>query len=493
MLLLALFAALALAACNTSSTPDAADDADPPSDAEQQAEGDEPNKADNEPAPAADAEPDPADPNRDQSDDPGPIPDDDPDEPAQDDALLDAPRDYDNDFALDILETLSLEIGPRARGTPGETAAADFLAQTFAELGYDVERQAFTLPFDAVTTVELTVEGESLPASAFRGTTGGEVRAAVVAVPGLGSPSDFAGIDVEGAIVLIERGILFFQDKIANAAAAGAAGALIFNNEAGGFDGSLETVSSIPAASLDRATGVSLRRQVEEGPVSGTLNVEGGRGQLISENIIASSGTEGCRLYVGGHYDSVVDVPGANDNASGTALVVALAQAFAGVEGSRLVCFVAFAAEEAGGGIGGIAGSTFLVGELIASGAIDQVSAMLNLDVASGGTNSVVLVGTADLALSAAEIAAELGINARLGSLSPNTGSDHSSFEIAGVPVLFPTVFGARIHVPEDDFDAVEPAILDSVGRLSRDMLQCLIVAAGGDLARPPGCGLVPS
>ena len=485
MLLPALFAALTLAACSTSSAPDAADEAGPPSDAEQQAEGDEPNEADDEPGSAANAEPDPANPNGDQADDP--------DEPAEDNALLAAPRDYDNDFALGILETLSLEIGPRARGTPGEIAAADFLAQTFAELGYDVERQAFTLPFDAVTTVELTVEGESLPASAFRGTTSGKVTADVVAVPGLGSPSDFAGIDVEGAIVLIERGTLLFQDKIANAVAVGAAGALIFNNEAGGFDGSLETISSIPAASLDRSTGVSLRRQVEEGSISGTLKVEGGRGQLVSENIIASSGTEGCRLYVGGHYDSVVDVPGANDNASGTALVVTLAQAFAGVEGSQLVCFVAFAAEEAVGGIGGIGGSTFLVGELIASGAIDQVSAMLNLDVASGGTNSVVLVGTADLAFSAAAIAGELGISARLGSLSLNTGSDHSSFEIAGVPVLFPTIFGARIHVPEDDFDAVDPAILDSVGRLSRDILQCLIVAAGGDLPRPPGCGLALS
>ncbi len=472
MLLLALFAALALAlalalaACSSSSAPD--NDEDPPSDVEEPA-GDEP-------------------------DEPDPVPDD-ADEPDENDvpALLDTPRAYDNDFALGVLEALSLGIGPRARGTPGETAAADFLAQTFADLGYDVERQAFSLPFDAATSVDLTVEGESLPASAFRGTMGGEVTATILSVPGLGSPSDFEGIDADGAIVLIERGVLFFQAKIANAAAAGAAGVLIFNNEAGGFDGSLENVSSIPAATLDRTTGVSLRRQAEAGPTSGTLRVEGGRGQLLSENIIASSGTEGCRVYVGGHYDSVIDVPGANDNASGTSLVVALAQAFAGVEGSELVCFVGFAAEEAVGGIAGIGGSMFLVSELIASGAIDQVSAMLNLDVASGGTDSVVLVGSTDLAFSAAAIAGELGINAQIGSLPPNSGSDHLSFQLAGVPVLFPTIFGARIHVPEDDFAAVDPAILDSVGRLARDTLQCLIVAAGGDLASPPGCELGPS
>ena len=118
---------------------------------------------------------------------------------------------------------------------------------------------------------------------------------------------------------------------------------------------------------------------------------------------------------------------------------------------------------------------------------------MLNLDVASGGTNTVILIGTTDLTLTAAKIAAELDINTRLGSLPAMTGSDHSSFQSAGVPVLFPTIFGARIHVPEDNFDSVEPAILDSVGRLSRDVLQCLIVEAGGGLAPPTGCDLTPS
>jgi hypothetical protein len=51
-------------------------------------------------------------------------------------------------------------------------------------------------------------------------------------------------------------------------------------------------------------------------------------------------------VLVGGHYDSVVGCPGANDNASGTAGVLALAKRFARSTPSRTLRFVAFANEE---------------------------------------------------------------------------------------------------------------------------------------------------
>jgi len=64
-------------------------------------------------------------------------------------------------------------------------------------------------------------------------------------------------------------------------------------------------------------------------------------------------GTEGTRggdeiVVVGAHYDSVDEggCPGANDNASGVAAVLALARRFAGQKPSRTLRFVAFANEE---------------------------------------------------------------------------------------------------------------------------------------------------
>jgi Zn-dependent M28 family amino/carboxypeptidase len=51
-------------------------------------------------------------------------------------------------------------------------------------------------------------------------------------------------------------------------------------------------------------------------------------------------------VIVGGHYDSVVGSPGANDNASGTAAVLALARLFARSAPTRTLRFVAFTNEE---------------------------------------------------------------------------------------------------------------------------------------------------
>jgi len=51
-------------------------------------------------------------------------------------------------------------------------------------------------------------------------------------------------------------------------------------------------------------------------------------------------------VIIGGHYDSVDGSPGANDNATGAAAVLALARAFAGSRPSRTLRFVAFVNEE---------------------------------------------------------------------------------------------------------------------------------------------------
>ncbi len=51
-------------------------------------------------------------------------------------------------------------------------------------------------------------------------------------------------------------------------------------------------------------------------------------------------------IVVGGHYDSVMGSPGANDNATGTAAVLALARRFADREPDRTIRFVALTNEE---------------------------------------------------------------------------------------------------------------------------------------------------
>jgi subtilisin family serine protease len=76
---------------------------------------------------------------------------------------------------------------------------------------------------------------------------------------GLGNPTDFPAA-VSNNIALIERGTLNFSVKVANAMAAGARAAIIYNNAAGNFFGTLGGTNGwIPAVSLAQADGLSLQ------------------------------------------------------------------------------------------------------------------------------------------------------------------------------------------------------------------------------------------
>jgi subtilisin family serine protease len=74
----------------------------------------------------------------------------------------------------------------------------------------------------------------------------------------LGYPTNFP-VDVRSNIALISRGTLYFSEKVANAMAAHAAGAIIYNNVSGLFSGTLQYQSDwIPAVSISQADGSSL-------------------------------------------------------------------------------------------------------------------------------------------------------------------------------------------------------------------------------------------
>ena len=67
------------------------------------------------------------------------------------------------------------------------------------------------------------------------------------------------------------------------------------------------------------------------------------------ENIAAEiAGLRPEIVVIGAHYDSVLGSPGANDNGSGVAALLALARRFAGKPSARTLRFVAFANEEPG-------------------------------------------------------------------------------------------------------------------------------------------------
>jgi hypothetical protein len=84
-------------------------------------------------------------------------------------------------------------------------------------------------------------------------------------------------------------------------------------------------------------TGYSVRRQTYQvdGVTCTNLEVE-----------LRGSHRPGEIIIVGAHYDSVIGCPGANDNATGAAAVLALSRLFHGKKFSRTLRFVLFANEE---------------------------------------------------------------------------------------------------------------------------------------------------
>ncbi len=78
---------------------------------------------------------------------------------------------------------------------------------------------------------------------------------------GLGGVDDVAGLDLTGKVALIQRGTYTFLDKAANAAAAGAVAAIIFNNAAGEI-GSTVGGMVIPTFKMSGLDGVAMYQEM---------------------------------------------------------------------------------------------------------------------------------------------------------------------------------------------------------------------------------------
>src|SRR5579883_2375897 len=99
-------------------------------------------------------------------------------------------------------------------------------------------------------------------------------------------------------------------------------------------------------AALQRAADYVERELSAAGKVSRQTYPASGRTCDNLEVEIRGASSPGEIVVVGGHYDSVIGCPGANDNATGAAGVLALARSFAKTAPARTLRFVAFVNEE---------------------------------------------------------------------------------------------------------------------------------------------------
>ncbi|SES35080.1 S8 family serine peptidase [Salipaludibacillus aurantiacus] len=100
----------------------------------------------------------------------------------------------------------------------------------------------------------------------------------------LGRVGDFDGVDVEGKIALIKRGDIPFVEKAENAAAAGAVGAIIFNNGEGEIPFVIPGMA-VPTLKLDDVDGQKMVDELKAGNNEVTFDIQFDRevGETVAE------------------------------------------------------------------------------------------------------------------------------------------------------------------------------------------------------------------
>jgi len=166
---------------------------------------------------------------------------------------------------------------------------------------------------------------------------------------------------------------------------------------------------------------------------------------------------------------------GADDNASGTAGLLELAEAFAAKRDSlkRSLLFVAFAGEEEG-----LLGSSYYVKHPVVP--LEQTVAMINLDmIGRPKPDSTLIVYGAGSSPAWKELLEKYNLNHHFKLKLNQSGygpSDHSSFYGKNIPVLFFfTGLHDDYHKPSDDYDKInaqgEAKIVDFVYSLVKEIV----------------------
>jgi hypothetical protein len=174
--------------------------------------------------------------------------------------------------------------GNRAAGSLGHEWSAKYAGNLLERAGYDVTYQYFDFLYRepvAESLTQLTPERRDIDISLMSYTAStpeGGIEAELVEVPvdpetGAGgcTPEEFDGGDYTGKIALIKRGACTFASKQANATAAGAVGAIIYNNGEGALNGTLGDPNAglVPTGGITLADGQALSDALAAGFLAG--------------------------------------------------------------------------------------------------------------------------------------------------------------------------------------------------------------------------------
>lgn len=269
----------------------------------------------------------------------------------------------------------------RVFGGQAHNDTVNFLAEVLESTGYyDVEIQPFVELFSGGNS-SLTINGQATNQSLFTYTPSGQVNASLVAVNNLGCDAADFPPEVADNIALISRGTCPFSQKSANAATAGAIGAIVYNNVEGSLAGTLGGVGEyVPTVGIDLVAGEEILAAIQNGTaVTANLEVNSILENRTTYNVIAETkgGNHDSVLALGAHTDSVVAGPGINDDGSGTIGILNVALALTNFTINNAVRFCFWSAEEYG-----LLGSTYYVTQLNQTAVeLAKIRAYLNFDM----------------------------------------------------------------------------------------------------------------
>ena len=220
--------------------------------------------------------------------------------------------------------------------------------------------------------------------------------------------------------------------------------------------------------------GYRVSRQRFDVPAGSVDDVSVGAGR--SQNVIASPrGFDGRspHLVVGAHLDTVPDSPGANDNASGVAVMLEVARLAAARSPRLPVRFIAFGAEERRRQSASSSRYTIGAGAYLDARSKAQrraIAGYLNLDMVGNGP-AVVVIGSGPLFAHTLARARRADIPTSL--TTTELFSDHIEFADAGITVSWLWAGDhPSLHTPEDVQSVVRRGALRRAGRLAWETIR---------------------
>ncbi len=374
--------------------------------------------------------------------------------------------------------------GPRDPGSPGDAASRDYLLRQARSMGLD----AWAIPSEVIVFVPGTASLElvsphsctiaCLPQDRSGFTPSGGIVGRLV-YTGLGREEDYAGLDVAGAFALQEIWGLHMTAKVANAHARGALGCIWIHGHPGGERsawGLGAEPSPLPVVCISQEDGQMLRELAGRVPTSVKLTCSGETHPGSSDHVLirAPRQAQVPSLLLLAHRDTTHVSPGANDNGSGCAVVLAVVGALRDSVFPFDLVGVFTAAEE-GGGIG----ARQLAARLVAGNEL-RPRAAINLDMLAVGGPLRLVTGSATtptsgfLNAAVREAAGGLGFHVE-DYVCPMGLADAGPLLEAGIPATW--LFkpdDPRFHTREDTLAHVNPNDLKAAAEVVAQAVRLL-------------------